>query len=51
MNQIDLALLILTLGSGLATGLIILLGERQRRNLRRTVSDSNREPLHPDPHC
>ncbi|MHB8315615.1 MAG: hypothetical protein ACYDCW_07800 [Acidithiobacillus ferrivorans] len=34
MNQIDWALLILALGSGLATGLIIFLGERQQRKLR-----------------
>ncbi len=35
MDQVDWALLILSLSSGLATGLIIFLGERQQRKLHR----------------
>lgn len=38
MNQIDWALLILALGSGLATGLIIFFGERQQRKIHRHSS-------------
>ncbi|CDQ09228.1 exported hypothetical protein [Acidithiobacillus ferrivorans] len=38
MNQIDWALLILALGSGLATGLIIFFGERQQRKMQRHSS-------------
>ena len=38
MNQVDWALLILTLGSALATGLIIFLGECQKRKTHRHQS-------------